>query len=150
MFRGISNINLDAKGRVAIPTRHRERLVEQCDGHVVVTIAPDDRCLLLYPLPQWEDIQRKVEKLSSFNPASRRVQHLLIGHATDIQLDSAGRVLVPPPLREYAQLNKKLVMLGQGNKLELWSEEVWRDTRDRWLDEDGGREIPPELQNLSL
>jgi len=150
LFRGINNINLDAKGRLAVPTRYRELLSEHCNGHLVVTIDTDERCLLVYPLPRWEDIQRKVESLSSFNPASRRVQRLLIGHATDINLDANGRILLTPPLRQYANLERKAVMLGQGHKLELWSEDHWQERRDAWVEGDSTLEGPAELQNLSL
>jgi MraZ protein len=150
VFRGVNNINLDAKGRLAIPVKYRDLLLSHCNGEMVVTIDTDERALLIYPKPEWEDIQRKVQALPSFNPASRRVQRLLIGHATDIQLDGSGRILVPPPLREYAHLEKKSVMLGQGNKLELWSEEHWVSRRDNWLEDKDGLALPPELETLSL
>jgi MraZ protein len=150
VFRGVNNISLDAKGRLAIPARYRDYLGQHCNGEMVVTIDTEERCLLVYPKPEWEDIQRKVEALPSFNPASRRVQRLLIGHATDIELDGSGRILLPPPLRDYANLDKKAVMLGQGNKLELWSEEHWITRRDTWLDDQSSLELPPELENLSL
>lgn len=150
MFRGVNNINLDAKGRLAVPSRYREKLAAHCNGQLVITIDTEEKCLLLYPLPQWEEIQRKVESLPSFSPAARRVQRLLIGHATDIQLDANSRVLVPPPLREYAQLEKKTVLLGQGNKLEIWNEDHWQQRRDHWLEENSTQDVPEELQNLSL
>ena len=150
MFRGVSAINLDAKGRLAIPTRYRDRLAEHCEGQIVVTIDTDERCLLVYPLPEWEDIERKVEALPSFNAAARRVQRLLIGHATDIQVDGSGRILLPLPLREYARLEKKVVMLGQGRKLELWSESCWLERRDSWLEDASELETPAELRSLSL
>jgi len=150
MFRGVNNVSLDAKGRMAIPTRYRDQLVEYCQGAMVVTIDTEEKCLLIYPQPAWEDIQRKVEALPSFNVAARRVQRLLIGHATDISLDSAGRILLTPPLRDYAELGKKGVLLGQGSKLELWSEEIWTDRRDAWLGDESGLEIPDELLSLSL
>lgn len=150
MFRGVNNINLDAKGRLAIPVKYRDFLLTHCNGEMVVTIDTDERALLIYPRPEWEDIERKVQALPSFNPASRRVQRLLIGHATDLQLDGSGRILIPPPLRLYATLDKKTVMLGQGNKLELWSEEHWVNRRDAWLDDESGLELPPELETLSL
>lgn len=150
MFRGVNNINLDAKGRLAIPVKYRDFLLTHCNGEMVVTIDTDERALLIYPRPEWEDIERKVQALPSFNPASRRVQRLLIGHATDLQLDGSGRILIPPPLRLYATLDKKTVMLGQGNKLELWSEEHWVNRRDAWLDDQSGLELPPELETLSL
>lgn len=150
MFRGVNNVNVDAKGRVAIPTRYRDALTEHCGGNLVVTIDTDEKCLLIYPQPEWEDIQRQVEALPSFNSAARRVQRLLIGHATDIPMDGSGRVLLTPPLRDYAQLEKKAVLLGQGKKLELWSEDVWLTRRDAWLEDDAGLEIPDPLQTLSL
>lgn len=150
MFRGVNNISLDAKGRLAIPVRYRDYLVQHCNGEMVITIDTEERCLLVYPRPEWEDLERKVGALPSFNPASRRVQRLLIGHATDVELDASGRILVPPPLRQYAQLDKKTVMLGQGNKLELWSEDHWMSRRDEWLDDQSNLALPPELENLSL
>lgn len=151
VFRGVNTINLDTKGRMAVPTRYRERLVDRCQGQMVVTIDTEERCLLIYPLPEWEDIQRKIESLPSFNPAARRIQRLLIGHATDIELDTNGRLLLSQPLRDYAQLGKKAVLLGQGNKFELWSEECWTERRDDYLDqvEELGQ-LPEDLQSLSL
>jgi len=150
VFRGVNNINLDAKGRLAIPVRYREQLANHCGGEMVVTIDTEEKCLLIYPRPEWEDIQRRVESLSSFEVATRRVQRLLIGHATDIQMDGSGRILLTPPLREYAQLKKKGVLLGQGAKLELWNEEHWLTRRDEWLTDPTGLEIPDELKSLSL
>ena len=150
MFRGVNNINIDAKGRIAIPIRYREQLLSHCGGEMVVTIETEERCLLIYPQPDWDDIQRKVEALPSFNVAARRVQRLLIGHATDIQMHNSGRLLLTNPLRDYAQLGKKGVLLGQGRKLELWDENAWLDRRDSWLDDPASLEIPDELQSLSL
>lgn len=150
VFRGANNINLDAKGRLGIPTRYRDLLVNHCNGEMVVTIDTEEKCLLIYPRPEWEDVQRRVEALPSFNTAARRVQRLLIGHATDIPMDGSGRILLTSPLRDYALLEKKVVLLGQGNRLELWSEEIWIDRRNSWLEEKPGLAIPEELQTLSL
>ena len=150
MFRGVNNVNIDAKGRIAIPTRFRDQLLNHCNGEMVVTIDTEERCLLIYPQHDWDDIQRKVEALPSFNVAARRVQRLLIGHATDIQMDSSGRILLTPPLREYAQLDKKGVLLGQGKQHELWSEPSWVERRDSWLEDQSSLELPDELQSLSL
>ncbi|MDA0789279.1 MAG: division/cell wall cluster transcriptional repressor MraZ [Proteobacteria bacterium] len=150
MFRGVNNINLDSKGRLAIPTRYREQILAHCGGDLVVTIDTDEKCLLIYPQPEWNDIQRKVEALPSFNVAARRVQRLLIGYATDIQIDSSGRILLTTPLREYAGLEKSCVLLGQGSKLELWDEERWQSRRDDWLSDPSALEIPDELRSLSL
>lgn len=150
MFRGVNNITLDAKGRMAMPTRYRERLQERCDGQLVITV-DRDHCLLLYPLPEWEEIERKLVRLPSLNKQARRLQRLLIGHATECQLDGNGRVLLPPPLREFASLNRQAVLIGQGNKFELWDEQVWTERRDVWLaEEDDELEMPDELGSLSL
>ncbi|MDT8403527.1 division/cell wall cluster transcriptional repressor MraZ [Sulfuriflexus sp.] len=150
MFRGVNNITMDAKGRMAMPTRYRDRLHERCDGQLVITV-DRDHCLLLYPLPEWEEIERKLVRLPSFNKQSRRLQRLLIGHATECQLDANGRVLLPPPLREFASLNRQAVLIGQGNKFELWDEQIWNERRDVWLaEEDDELDMPDELESLSL
>jgi len=151
VFRGVTNINLDAKGRMAMPTRYRERLAEHCGGQMVVTIDTEEHCLLIYPIDEWEVIQRKIEALPSFNPAARRIQRLLIGHATDVDIDGSGRLLLTQPLRDYAQLDKKTVLLGQGKKFELWSEELWMQRRDAYIEDKGrNEELPDELLSLSL
>lgn len=148
----MNGINIDAKGRVVIPTRYRERLLQDGRGtNVVLTIDTDERCLLLYPLGVWEEIESKLATLPSFNPASRRIQRLLIGHATEIELDTLGRILLPPLLREYASLNKKAMLVGQGKKFELWDETSWHERRSQWLEEestDSG--LPDEVKLLSL
>ena len=152
MFRGINNINLDDKGRMAMPTRHRELLCLSGAKEVVITIDTEEKCLLLYPLNEWEVIERKIEQLPSFNRAARRVQRLLIGHATEVTLDSQGRLLLPQPLRDYAQLNKHVVLVGQGKKFEIWDEQHWTNQRETWLnaEEDVLSALPSDLQELSL
>ena len=152
MFRGVAELNLDAKGRMTMPTRYRERLNERCAGRLVVTIDTDERCLLLYPLPEWENIERKLDALPSFNAQARRVQRLLMGHATDTDMDNNGRLLLPPPLRQYAGMDKHVVLIGQGKKFELWDAAVWNERRDDWLAEEtvGDEPLPAELQSLSL
>jgi len=151
MFRGINPINLDAKGRMAIPSRYREPLSVHCAGELVVTIDTESRCLLLYPIHEWEEIQQKIEALPSFDKNARRIQRLLLGHATDVEMDTNGRLLLSAPLREYAQLEKKIVLLGQGKKFEIWSETLWQKTRDEYL-QIGEEEapLPVDLQSLSL
>lgn len=147
MFRGINAINLDSKGRLAIPARYRDGLGEQ----VVVTIDTEEACLLLYPVLQWQKIEDSLQRLPSFNAAARRIQRLLIGHATDITLDGNGRTLLPPLLRDYANLEKKVVMIGQGNKFEIWDEASWQAKREIWLKEEASSDgLPDELQTLFL
>ena len=150
MFRGVTHINLDAKGRIAFPSRYRERLSGLCDGHLVVTV-DRDHCLLVYPLPEWEHIEQKLVRLPSLNPTARRLQRLLIGHATECQLDGNGRILLPGPLRSFAALEKRTVLIGQGNKFELWDEDVWTRRRDEWLAEAAvAEDLPGDLESLSL
>ena len=118
---------------------------------LVVTIDTEEPCLMIYPLAQWNLIQAKLEQLPSFNPAARRIQRLLIGHATDLELDSNGRILLPALLREYAQLDKKAILLGQGKKIELWSEAIWNARRETYLQaSSSAEELPELLHQLSL
>ncbi len=137
MFRGINPLTLDAKGRLAIPTKYRERLQAESSGRLVVTV-DRERCLLLYTLPEWEEIERRLMRLPTLNRKVRRLQGLLIGHATDIELDGHGRVLLPSVLREIASLERKAVLIGQGNKFELWDEDAWNVRRENWLAEEEG------------
>lgn len=151
MFRGLTAISVDDKGRFSMPARYRETLLEEVEGQLVVTIDTQAPCLLLYPLADWEIIERKIEALPSFNPASRRVQRLLIGHATEVALDAQGRLLIPTLLRDYAKIDKTLILVGQGKKFEIWSEETWNSERARWL-EPGiqDEQLAFNLQELSL
>jgi MraZ protein len=116
---------------MALPARNRETVVALSEGKVVVTIDMREPCLLLYPLPEWEIVQRKLEALSNIKPDARLLQRLLIGHAT---LDGSGRILLPGMLRDYATLAKKLVLVGQGNKIEIWSHDTWQASMSNWLD----------------
>ena len=151
MFRGVQHINMDAKGRLAMPARQREPLLSECGGQVVVTIDTQSACLAIYPLPEWERIERESQNLPALKPAVKRFQRLMLGYATDLELDGNGRMLLPQPLREYARLDKKLVLVGQGNKLELWSEPLWLAERDQALLDSGPEaELPEELMSLTL
>lgn len=153
MFRGVNAIHIDAKGRIAMPSRYRERLQHLYDHHVVITIDTEEKCLLLYPLTIWEAIETKIAQLPSFNLQARRIQRLLIGHATESELDNSGRLLLPPLLREYAGLTKHAVLIGQGKKFELWDEKHWQDRREKWLEEEASvtnGDLPDEMKSLSL
>lgn len=133
-----------------MPTRYRDLLQEDCDGQLITTIDTDAHCLLIYPLTEWEIIERKIEALPSFNPAARRIQRLLMGHATEMNLDSTGRILIPPVLRDYAQIDKHVMLVGQGKKFELWSESLWNTQREQWLQAATDTDLPEELRSLSL
>ncbi len=152
MFRGINAINLDNKGRMAMPTRYRSRLQDTAKGQIIVTIDTEEKCLLLYPLPEWEIIEQKIEALPSLHRISRRIQRLLIGHATEIELDSSGRLLLPPLLRDYARIDKRVMLVGQGKKFEIWDESEWGNGRNVWLADKAtsDADMPAELQSLSL
>lgn len=126
MLRGASAVNLDNKGRIAIPTRYRDELTDQDEGQLVCTIDLHQPCLLLYPLAEWEIIEKKLSTLSSLDPQERRVKRLLLGHASECQMDAAGRVLIAPTLRQHANLDKAIMLVGQLNKFEVWSEAAWQ------------------------
>ena len=132
MFRGIHSATLDAKGRMALSARNREAVHLASAGKVVVTIDMRESCLLLYPLSEWEAVQAKLERLPNINSQARLLQRLLIGHAADLELDAAGRLLLPAMLRDYACLDKKLVLVGQGNKIEIWSADHWQQQLEHW------------------
>ena len=151
MLRGVNALNLDAKGRLAVPTRYRDRLHRLCEGQLVLTINNTERCLWLYPVNEWEEIERKLVNLPSLDASAQRLKRILIGHATDCELDGAGRVLIPGLLREFARLDKRAVMIGQGNKFEIWQEDLWNEQREQWLNQplDEGP-LPVELESLSL
>ena len=151
MLRGATKVTLDAKGRLAIPVRYREQLMTRAEGHLVATV-DRDYCLLIYPLPDWEEIERKLTRLPALNKQSRRLQRLMLGHATELEMDSHGRVLLTRELREFAGLDRQAMLIGQGNKFELWSEERWNVRRDEWLADDKGDEagLPQELESLTL
>jgi MraZ protein len=149
MLRGASQINLDAKGRLSIPSRYRAQLQETCKGQMVITV-DKDYCLLIYPLQEWEEVERKLNRLPNLNKQARRLQRLMIGYASEVDLDSNGRLLLPKELRAFAGLEKQVVLLGQGNKFELWDETRWNDNRDAWLAEESDGPLEGELETLSL
>ena len=150
MLSGHTSINLDAKGRLAIPTRYRAYLNETSAGKICATVHPDI-CLMLYPMHEWGPVQRKVMKLSNMNKKARDLQRLIIGYASDLDMDGNGRLLIPPSLRDFAKLDKHVVLIGVGNKFELWDEQRWNDRQNDWLgDGDAEGSLSEELESLSL
>ncbi len=147
----MSSLNLDAKGRIAIPTRYRERLQEICASQLVIT-ADKDRCLLIYPKPIWREIEEKLNDMPSFDEASRSLQRLYIGNAQDIDMDGQGRILLPQELRKFASLDKKIALVGQIRKFELWDEETWNARQDNWLEkiDQKALELPDEFKSISI
>jgi MraZ protein len=147
VFRGVSELVLDAKGRLAIPARHRDALAAYGGGKLIIT-ADVGGCLLVYPLVEWETIEADLMRLSAFDEKLRSVQRLFVGHADDVEIDAAGRILVPPALRRYAGLDKRVVLVGQGRKLELWDDVRWQAQIAQPISFADG--LPRELEGLSL
>ena len=150
MFRGASKIALDAKGRMAIPSRYRDALASRGGGKLVATV--DRECLLIYPEPDWEEFERELMALPNVNPVARRLQRIMMGYAKDIKMDAHGRVLIPKELRDVAGLDRRAMLLGQGNKFELWDEDRWNAKRDEWFAADPGEGLglPVELGTLTF
>ena len=151
MFRGLNKISLDAKGRFSIPVRYKDSLSNLSSNLLICTI-DQDHCLLLYPLKFWKSIEKKIMALPTLNSTSRRLQRLMVGHASEIEIDSNGRILIPKELREFAKLTKQAMLVGQGNKFEIWNYDDWNTGREKWLStkEADLSELPPELGTLSL
>ncbi|NIN34382.1 MAG: division/cell wall cluster transcriptional repressor MraZ [Gammaproteobacteria bacterium] len=152
MFRGSSTVSIDIKGRLAVPSRFRDRLKSEAGGCLVQTLNPLDRSLWLYPLNEWELIENKLAALSDFDKQSRRAKQMMRGYATDCRLDSQGRILLSQELRDYASIKKQVLILGQGNKFEIWDQATWEEQRDIWLEQVGDENSEPSeaLKPLSL
>ncbi|AGA91804.1 mraZ protein [Thioflavicoccus mobilis 8321] len=131
MFRGTYSVSLDAKGRLAIPARFREHLQSSDVSRLVFTKDPD-HCLALYPEPEWILIEQKLRQLPSLKQSVRNLKRLLIGNAHDVDIDAQGRVLLPLKLREYAGLDKRVAMVGQVDRIEVWNEDTWNARCEEW------------------
>jgi len=147
MFQGAAALNLDAKGRLAIPARHRDALTVD-NGQVVLTAHPHG-CLLVYPMPDWVPIRDKVLAAPGLDPTSAMLKRLLVGFAQEESLDAAGRVLVAPSLRQFAWLDKQVWLVGQGSHFELWSDEGWQKQQQAMLAL-MNTGLPPGFENLAL
>ncbi|MDO6427173.1 MULTISPECIES: division/cell wall cluster transcriptional repressor MraZ [Thalassotalea] len=152
MFRGTSSITLDSKSRITIPTKYREELVADCQGKMVCTVDIQHACLLLYPLPEWEEIELKLCGLSSMNPQERLLQQVLLGNASDCEMDKSGRLLINGPLRNHAGLDKNVMLVGQLKKFEIWSEQAWQSQMQQGIAkiQSGEIELTERLLDLSL
>lgn len=152
MFRGTSSITLDSKNRITIPTRYREELFADCEGKMVCTVDIQHPCLLLYPLPEWEEIELKLCGLSSMNPQERLLQQVLLGNASDCEIDKSGRLLINGPLRQHAGLEKNIMLVGQLKKFEIWSEQAWQGQMQQGIAkiQSGEIELTERLLDLSL
>lgn len=147
MFQGAAALNLDAKGRLAIPARHRDALASG-GGDLVVTAHPH-QCLLIYPAEAWQPIRDKVLAGASLERSSALLKRLLVGFAREERLDGAGRVLVAPELRRFAGLEKSVWLVGQGSHFELWSDAGWQQQQELMFGM-GADLLPPGLEDLAL
>ena len=147
-LRGIVDVRLDERGRMAIPGRYRDAFADGDAGRAVVTIDRQERCLLVYPTAEWALVQEALKALHNASNRVRKVQRMLIGFAFDIEIDRQGRLLIPPKLREYSGIERKAVLLGQLNKLELWSVEGWQQNMEGWPDT--GDDDEEELRELRI
>ncbi len=152
LFRGIHSLSLDGKGRLAVPSRYRALLQTEHDGQIIVTIGIDNRCLWFYPLLRWQKLEQQLLSLPTLQKKTRRLQRLLIGHASECQMDGQGRILLTAPLRKYASLDKNIVMVGLGEKFEIWDEDSWDIRRNVWVEEEVLDETDeqPDLGSLRL
>lgn len=152
MFRGTTQINLDEKGRMVLPARYRDELMEGCDGRLILTLDTDKKCLLLYKYPDWQNIENALFQLPSSNPAVRKMQMILQGHATDVEIDGNGRILIHPSLRPVVNLDKKIMLVGIGRRFEIWDLSVWEAERDAILSVGvlGLEGLPQEASNIPL
>ena len=150
MFKGIHNINLDGKGRLTIPTKYRNTITDKSNGSMVVTMDTEEKCLLLYPSTFWATIEKKINDLPSFSKNHRRIQRILIGHAEDLDLDSAGRILLSKPLRLAADMTKKITLIGQGEKFEIWNEDTWNTKVNNWRSEETDESEQSVLSDLRI
>jgi MraZ protein len=149
VYRGANVLNLDAKGRMAMPAKYRDQLTASCDGRLVVTVNRD-RCLLLYPLPVWEEIEAQLNRLPGLDPNVRRLQRNLMGRSEDLELDAQGRIRLPPALREFADLHKRVALVGLGKKFEVWNEEAWQQQQDGPGTDNNSPEMNDLLRSLPL
>ena len=150
MFKGIHNINLDAKGRLTIPTKYRNTISDQSNGNMVITIDSEEKCLLLYPANIFSNIEKEINHLPSFTKNHRRIQRLIIGHAEDLELDSSGRILLSKPLRAVAEMSKKITLIGQGKKFEIWSDDIWSNRVNKWRSEETDESSESVLSDIRI
>ena len=147
MFQGASELNLDVKGRMAVPVKHREPLAAPSAGKLVITAHPEG-CLLMYPLKNWEPIRDRVMTFPSLDRTASLYKRLLIGFAEEHELDGNGRVLISPELRKYAGIEKLVMFVGQGTHFEIWNASAW-DAQLKSL-ASGAAGLPPGTENFSL
>lgn len=152
MYRGVNQLKVDGKGRMALPTRYREELVDRCNGSLVATVSTtSDQCLWMYPLDEWEEVEKQINKLPSLNPKHVKFKRYFLGYAADVDMDKTGRILLPPSLRDFARIEKEIHLVGQGKKFEIWNSRDWEAGCDDWLNQSAEDIVPtPDMEELQL
>jgi MraZ protein len=148
VFQGANQVSLDAKGRMAVPARVREPLTQGGTVKLVLTAHPEG-CLLLYPEPAWEPIRARVMAFPSLDRQLNLWKRLLIGFAQECEPDGAGRLLIPPELRDFARITRQVMFVGQGTHFEIWDLEQW-NAQLEILRSGGSPSLPPGMENFSL
>ena len=150
MFKGISNLTIDDKGRISMPQRYRDDFGQKKRSKIIIT-ADKEECLLVYTSAAWSILEKQLIELPSYNFQARFIQRLVLGHATESDIDAQGRFLIPGPLRDYAKLDRKVVLIGQGKKFEMWSEELWNKKFKSWLKSESNKEFNDDgISNIKL
>ncbi len=150
LLLGLHMVALDTKGRLAIPARYRDMLEEHCQGKMVITVQHHGKSLMLYPENEFGELARKVSQFSDFDEIEANMKLLILGHAAQVEIDGNGRILVPQVLRELVSIDKKVALVGQNNKLELWSEDAWLE-KQKTLYTAGFKEgVSEKLKGFSL
>lgn len=147
MFKGIATLSLDAKGRLTMPTKHRDKIMSAYDGKLVVTI-DQANCLNIYPLPIWEEIEKQLSASESNDEAVTAFRRLYVGHATEVEMDAQGRISIPQPLRDRIGLDKKVALVGQLHKFELWDEQAWDENTTKTINDkkEGRLKLPSDVK----
>ena len=148
MLRGTSKLTVDAKGRLSLPARYKSLFAED-EQHIFVITVDKERCLLIYPIRNWELVEKRIENLPNLNPEIRQYQRLILGYAHEVELDKNNRILISKELRDFASISKKVVLTGQGRKFEIWDDAFWDQKMNNWL-EKSVNEIPEDLKNLTI
>ena len=142
MFQGSSNLSLDVKGRMTVPSRHRDALQLQCEGRLTLTKHPHG-CLLMFPRPVWEQHR---EKIAAWPMQAKAWQRIFLGNAVDVDMDGSGRLLITPELRDAAQLTKEVMLLGMGSHFEVWDAATLAKQEAEAISQG----MPPSLENFSF
>jgi MraZ protein len=142
VFQGASALNLDVKGRMTIPAKHRDALLLQCEGRVTLTKHPHG-CLLFFPRPVWEQHR---EQIASWPMSARAWQRIFLGNASDVEFDSAGRILVAPELRQAVGITRDVMLLGMGSHFEIWDAAKLAENESQAVTEG----MPDVLNNFSF